>query len=271
MWKRLALAALMIGGTTMAVLTQTTPAFDVVSIKPNRSGLPASTSNSNPRIGYMMNNGVVLNMIRQAYPSQNLEIAGAPDWVRTERYDVVAKPSGTPTSDEFRLMMRAMLADRFRLQAHYEDREQPVYRLVLARSDGRLGDQIRHSTLDCDAIRAANIRGEPIAGITVSNDAPPCGTRSNGSLFQAGGIAMRDFAAYLSLVAGRNVIDATGLPNRYEFTLRFSAQPSPGGTNGDDAPSLFTAVEEQLGLKLEPSRAPLQTLVIDHIERPTDN
>jgi uncharacterized protein (TIGR03435 family) len=266
----LAMTVVLIGGTALAGLAQTRPTFDVVSIKLNTSGVPGSTRNETPGTPLALTNAPALTLIRIAYPAQNREVVGAPDWTRTERYDVIAKARGTPSRDDVRAMTQAMLADRFRLQAHYEDREEPVYKLVLARSDGRLGDGIRRSTLDCDAIAAANRRGEKLPDVQVSNGAPPCGMRQSSGVLEIGGQPMEMLARVLATSAGRVVVDATGLTGNYELTLRFAPQPSPG-VRADNAPSVFTALQEQLGLKLEPARAPLQTLVVDHIERPTEN
>jgi uncharacterized protein (TIGR03435 family) len=166
-------------------------------------------------------------------------------------------------------MLRNLLIDRLKLAAHLEPREQPVYFLVMARPDRRLGPKIEPANRDCAAVAAASQAGvRPPTLAPPANGAPPCGTQIDNGDMAAGGITLDVLARNLGLRAGRPVFDRTGLEGYYDLTLKFSRDQDAANP---DAPSIFTALQEQLGLKLEPGRAPLQTLVIDHIERPNEN
>ena len=165
-------------------------------------------------------------------------------------------------------MLRALLAERLHLEAHLEMREQPVYELVFARRDRSLGPQIIRTERNCAEAAAARDAGQPAPPLApASNGAPPCGIRANRGEFLAGGITMEGLARNLASRAGRVIFDRTGLTGYYQVTLTFA--PDIAG-DASDAPTLFTALQEQLGLKLEPARAPLQTLIIDRVERPTE-
>jgi uncharacterized protein (TIGR03435 family) len=190
--------------------------------------------------------------------------------VTSDPYDVTGKGEGNPTREEIGLMLQSLLAERFKLAAHYETRERPVFALVIARSDGRPGQGLLRSTLDCDAVNAARRAGRTPEGPSPANGAPPRGMAlhaETSEMLLFGGRPLLTLAEWLGPPSGRVVIDKTGLTGNYEFTLRYTSQDPPR----DDAPSIFTALEEQLGLKLVPDRAPLQVLVVDQVERPTED
>ena len=242
------------------------PAFEVASIRRNTSG------DNGTRVGYSggrytMTNGAIVNVIRSAYPSQVSEMIGAPSWVSSERYDIsaVTEDPNAP----LRPMLQTLLADRFKLAAHYETQERPVYSLLLARADGRLGPALRKSTVDCDAVAAANRVGRTLEVAPPANGAPPCGMMAGGGSIRAGGMSLSVLVSNLAGPAGRPVVDKTGLTGNYEFVLSYN--PQPGAERPSDQPSVFTALEEQLGLKLQADRAPLEVLVLDRIERPTED
>jgi uncharacterized protein (TIGR03435 family) len=165
-------------------------------------------------------------------------------------------------------MLRALLAERFKLVVHHETKEQPVYALVLARPDGKLGAQIKPSTLDCSV--------QPPPG--QSNG---CGmnssTNNTTGLMTGRGRSIQDLGDALSnFVTERMVIDRTGLAGAFDFELRWTPDnlrgaPNPAGAAPSDAPSIFAALQEQLGLKLEAQRAPVEFVVIDKVERPEPN
>jgi uncharacterized protein (TIGR03435 family) len=200
-------------------------------------------------------------------------VVGGPAWVQSARYDITAKaarefrptPPGPPA--EMLLMIRALLEDRFKLKVHREPRELPAYELVVVRP-GAAG--LRKSDVDCDALFAAGQVTRPEAGIR-----PRCGV-SNGPVgptgdtgLIAGAFSMSQFAQFLQRV-GRPVIDKTGLTGRYDFDLAFAPMaPSTPDTPADPArPTIFIALEEQLGLKLQSTKGPLDVIVIDSIEPP---
>jgi uncharacterized protein (TIGR03435 family) len=206
-----------------------------------------------------------------AYPSQSGDIINMPDWFPTERYDLTARIVGNPTPEQRRELWRTLFTERMKLRVHYEMREQPTFDLVVARSDGRLGPNIKPAQVDCAARSAAAARGETLAPLPAPapNAAPVCGMMAGPDGIRAGGTTMVGLARSISGVEGRIVIDKTGLAGSYEFTLLYASTRAPqAGPVADDRPSLPTALTEQLGLKLEPSRGQVEFAVIDSVERP---
>ena len=161
-------------------------------------------------------------------------------------------------------MLRSLLEDRFRLSAHRETRDLPIYALVLARADGRLGPRLRPTTSDYCKKRLE------AAGKAGNTPEPPggelCGMRPLGSdELAAGALPMNEFTRFLNLQAGRIVVDRTGLTGVWDFDLKWSP---PNAPNPDpDRPSIFTALQEQLGLRLDATTGPVEVLVIDRVER----
>jgi uncharacterized protein (TIGR03435 family) len=245
--------------------TEPRPTFEIASIKRNRSGTSGGRFGEEPGGRWSMVNTAVISLIRSAYPTR--ELVNVPRWVESEPYDVNAKAEGNPTREQITLMLQALLADRFKLAVHGETRERPVFALVVARNDGRLGPGLLPSKVDCEAVNVARRAGRRPEGPLPSNGAPPCGWSSNGETLRVGGLPMSRVAGVFGKPDGRVVIDKTGLTGNYEFSIRYTTEPS----STDDRPSLFTALEEQLGLKLVSDRALLQELVVDHIERPTED
>ncbi len=278
--------------------TQPPPQFEVASIKPNKSGDGRVMLSVQPGGRFTATNVTLRMMIRNAYQLQEFQITGGPSWISDDRFDIVAKAeTGDTMGDPFRaeqngqpsrgqLMIRALLAERFKLVVHNEDKEMPIYALVLARSDGRLGPQLKQSEVDCVALMAAG-RGRgrgpmpPPPGPPAAGAPPQCGIRIGPGNMAVGGSPITQVANSLSMFAGRIVIDKTGLAGNYDFTLMWTPDQvanRPPGAPGPDAPpvdpngpSLFTAVQEQLGLKLDSQRGPVAMLVIDRAERPTEN
>jgi uncharacterized protein (TIGR03435 family) len=265
--------------------TGTKLAFEVASVKQNVSGESRVSMRTQPGGRLIVTNVLVRNLIATAFamadpqPLIRSRILGGPDWIDSERYDINAKatiefkPSPDGPAPELLLMIRSLVEERFKLKTHLETRELPVYELVLARADRRLGPEMRKPAADCDAAIATGIRpprqpGEP----------PPCGLMGGPSRTIAGGATMQQLAANLSNREERLVIDKTGLAGRFAFTLAWTpdrmptADPPPGIPPIDpNGPSLFTALQEQLGLKLEPAKGPVEVLVIDRVEHPTSD
>jgi uncharacterized protein (TIGR03435 family) len=271
------------------------PRFEVASIKENVSG-PGRMSATTPGGGRLViTNNPLKILIAEAYlgpqPFVMSRVLGGPEWVESARWDINAKasapfqpsPAGPPR--EMLLMIRSLLEERFKLVTHRETRQMPIYELVLVKPDGTLGPGLRTSPNDCDAImaavRAGGPRPQPAPG-----EPPPCGAMRGPAGVLAGGVEMAQFASMLSLALadaggggreqGRLVVDKTGLTGRFAFGLRWTpivmptATPPPGLPPIDpNGPSLFIALEEQLGLRLQPATAPLEVVVIDSIERPT--
>ena len=253
-------------------------AFDVSSVKPNKEGGPSSVRVTPGGMLSVTNNNL-RNIIRNAWNITNDQIVGGPEWLDSERFDITAKASAPFKQDEARVMLQALLGERFGLKTHTETRELSVYLLVLARKDGALGPQMKKADIDCAALFASVTAGGKMPE-RLPNGNLPCGisVRGNGGqgLVTGNGVAMEQLARNLVGGVGRIVVDKTGLAGYYDLNLTFaqdSLPTAPGApaTAPTDtaAPSLFTAMQEQLGLKLEPGRAPIQVLVIDRAERPT--
>jgi uncharacterized protein (TIGR03435 family) len=264
------------GALAMALLAaavglgaQTGPAFDVATVKPNRD------DTAGPRIGnegggrWQMIKLPIRSLLLSAYPADTSEIVGMPRWVETETYDVVGKSAGNTTHEQQEAMLRTLLADRFKFKGRLENLERPIYSLVLARRDGRLGPQLRKYEGDCTKFGAAYARGERLEMPAPANGATPCGMTFGGNRILAGGISLERLAQNITQAAGRVVFDKTGLTGVYELTLTYNQNPSAASDTGGDTVSIFTALQEQLGLKLEPDRGLVRVLVVDHIERPT--
>jgi uncharacterized protein (TIGR03435 family) len=306
---RLTAFAVVIGGITFAFAQSppSGPTFDVVSIRRHiqQSGPQAfnSTQNQRPDGGFTMTNVRIVTLIYRAYPeAANAEPVGLPMWATSDAYDVSATSTLTRATPEDRVaMLRTMLADRLKLVARIEPREQPVFDLLLAREDRKLGSGLTETDVDCAPVyaeRAAELarRGGASAPSPQLPDlkAPPptCLLRTVGAMMRdkvgdgrgregdlmEGETTMANLALALRMSSGRIVVDKTGLPGTYRVRMNFAGMSSRLGPStaptpdaGDAIPSVFTAVREQLGLKLDSSRAQLDTLIIDRLERPTEN
>jgi len=257
-------------GAAAAAQTPAGLQFDVVSIKPNTGGPGSGGGFRNlPDGSMLMVNSPISSLVMSASPVPVREVEGLPGWANTERYDITTKPPAGSTAEQRNEMMRNMFADRLKLAGHIEQREHTVYALVVARTDGRLGPELKKSTLDCSPPPSAD---RPSGPLTASDFQNRCGMMMGRGTIVSGGMKIDNLVLSLRGLAGGTVINRTGLEGFYAFTLRFAPpgaatdQPAP-----DDPPNFFTAVQEQLGLKLVPEKAMEPVFVIDHIERPTPN
>jgi uncharacterized protein (TIGR03435 family) len=297
MQPRLALLAASLGLASVrqaAFAQQPTPKpeFEVASIRPG-SGKPTTLPNGMQVIGAMQGgpgspdperltgNSVSLrSLLLSAYSVQNLQIVG-PDWINTTRYDVTAKIPPGATKDDFRLMLQNLLEDRFNMKIHHETRDFPSYNLVIARGGLKLRE-----TVSIDACASG---GHPVGKTCPDGVNYISGIAKPAADAKASGLSMsppKDGTG--NIVTGRNALlatlasmlqnslkgsviaDKTGLTDKYDFRFEFS--PPDVGTAGDfAAPSLFTALEKDLGLKLEATKTQLDCVVIDHIQQPSDN
>jgi uncharacterized protein (TIGR03435 family) len=257
------------------------PRFEVASIKENTS---------NDRIvvvqgqnGRYTARGHSLGMlIRSAYRVQDFQVVGGPDWIETVRFDIVAtEPPGNSTGGavapgpgqptQQQLMLRSLLEDRFKLSVHKETRERPVYALIPARSDGRLGPALKPTSGDCATAKGLEA----------------CGTAVGPGYIRVRSVTMAQLATAFSRLGNtgsslnRLVVDRSGLDGLFDAELKFTPEfippMPPGGLPGGmpppdpNGPSIFTAVQEQLGLKLDSQRGPVEVLVIDRVDRPSEN
>jgi uncharacterized protein (TIGR03435 family) len=247
--------------------------FDVVSIKPHKYDPAAGGGmGTRPDGTFTMTSLPIWSIIAYAspVPVSPREIVGLPEWARTETYDIVAKPApgSNPTREQRAEMMRNMLIERMKVAGHIEEQERTTFALVVARSDGRLGPQLKKSTLDCNP-------RSPSGDAPQTRPSTPdrCGMRMGPGTIEANGLALDRLVNSLSGLAGGQVSNRTGLDGFYDLTLLFAPprlNPDPSAPV-DDAPQFVTALQEQLGLKLLPQKSMVKIFVIDHIERPTPN
>jgi uncharacterized protein (TIGR03435 family) len=246
------------GGTAVAASSETTklPEWDVVSVRPvDAKSCTGNAGMSTTTDGISIFCIPVLFAIEQAYmihePSR---ILGAPDWVKNSMYDIDAKVAGEDVEAFHKLsrgehsrMLQPLLAERFHLKAHIEQREMPVYNLVVVKG----GSKLKAATAD-DASKGSHMM-----------------TNGKGNI-DAVNAVLTGLPGILYNEVGRPVVDKTGLTGKYDFTVDY-VPASKAATDESGGPSIFTALEEQLGLKLEPAKAPLDVLVIDSIEQPAAN
>jgi uncharacterized protein (TIGR03435 family) len=249
--------------------------FEAASVKPNKSDTPAGPGSNMAGLNLTATNVPLLTIIRQTYQVQGFQIVGGPIWISTERFDIVARagPPAPPARGAFGAMMQSLLAERFKLSIHRETRTLPVYALVMSRGDGKPGPQLHQPAADCYATVRANIDAKtpPPAGFF-------CGGMRPGPGELSGRMAsMKQLAEFLSPQVGRIVVDKTGITEPFDMDLTWTpglAAPearSVTSTAPDPSTSVYTALQEQLGLRLESTTGPVDVLVIDHVERPTEN
>jgi uncharacterized protein (TIGR03435 family) len=253
---------------------QAASAFEVASIRKNVSVSDDAWVRAQPGGRLTVSNNTLRNIIRNAYTVQDYQIVGGPDWMNTERWDITAKAAEDTSPAQMLLLVRTLLAERFTLVIRHETREQPMFALVLARTDGRLGPQLRASPVDCAALfAAAKARGAQPPATT--NGRPTCGSRTSRGNMMTTATPMADFARNIARFTGRPVVDRTGLTGSYDIDLAWT--PEEGPPSADAAPppgdgvSLFTALQEQLGLKLDAQHGPVDVLVIESVEPPTED
>jgi uncharacterized protein (TIGR03435 family) len=263
--------------------------FEVASVKRNASGNNFVQLGGDPGGRFTATNVPLKLLIRQAYQLQDSQVVGGPNWINTDRFDIIAKapgqlqlpaPGGPP--GPFQVMLRALLADRFKLAVHTESREVPIYSLSLARRDAKTGSQLRPAAVDCVAMFAARGRGGPPPAPPQPGERPPCGMRLGPGNLSGGGVTMAQLSTTLSQFVQRVVVDRTGLTGNFDIDLTWTPDQLPQGRGepppgvqlppiDPNGPSIFTAVQEQLGLKLDSQRGPVDVLVIDRVEQPTED
>jgi uncharacterized protein (TIGR03435 family) len=262
--------------------TSANQVFEVASVKPNKTGDGRIMFGLQPGGRFNATNVTLRMLLRQAFNVQEFQIVGGPDWMTSDRFDVVAKaPEGEFTADLMRPMLRTLLAERFKLVVHNETRDMAIYALVKARNDGKLGPNISPAAIDCAATMRGR-RGGPPPSPPQPGQKLECGFMIGPGRMNAGGMPLSNLAQTLSPQVGRIVLDKTELTGNYDLELTYSLEGLgsvfPGGgpplVNGAPAPidanqpNLFTALQEQLGLKLDSQRGPVDVIVIDSVQQP---
>ena len=232
--------------------------YDVITIKPNDSGTDG-TSTSMGDSSFQAKNVPIKRLLVRAYGIRQDQISGLPDWTDSARFDINAKivdpdmaALRTLTPDQRRGFIVALLRDRFQLKVHFETKTLPVYELLV--------------TKDGPKFHASAPTEEQSMGTN---------SGSGGTEMKANAVTMANVAALLTNQSDRTVLDRTGLTGKYDLLLKWTDdRPAGAADNGaaaDDIPGLFTALQEQLGLRLQPGKGPVETLVVDHVERPAEN
>jgi len=273
------LASMLLGHLAAQTPVGSDVAFEAVSIKVRTGDGPGPVEAPDR---YAQSNATFRNLVLDAFHLQPFQVIDIPQALLAPlRFDVAAKAAFVPTKQQMEAMLQRMLAERFALAAHREKRDQSVYRLRMDRSDRRFGKQLAKTAVDCDEVKAQSF----------APGAPPLSLRPDGSpicavrmvampsaagmtlRYRASGVTAGDLADWLTGYVRRMVIDETGITGQLDVDLSFdptiALNPSPDAQTQTAAPSVFTALTEQLGLKLESATAPVDVLVIDHAERPT--
>jgi uncharacterized protein (TIGR03435 family) len=238
----------LIAACTVALWGQTPKEFEVASVRPSAPQPAGQTS-----MGMSMDKGMLRAtgmtakfLIEQAYDVRDFQVTGGPSWLGSQQYDVNAKIEGEPTKEQLRGMMQSLLADRFHLQVHREKKEMPCYALVVAKGGSKLKAPEPDAEGKHKSGRMSMARGR------VDGD----------------GLPVEAIAHAVEQVLGRAVIDKTGLTGDFDFKLEWT--PDEARTDGEGS-SLFTALQEQLGLKLESTKGPVEMLMVDRIEKASEN
>jgi uncharacterized protein (TIGR03435 family) len=253
--------------------------FEVASIRVNRSGMNGGGIGNTAGGRLVARNQSVEDLVRFAYGLEfTIEglVSGVPDSVRSERYDIEAKAGGNPNQKQMQSMMRALLEDRFKLKAHPQSKQLSVYALVVANRNGKLGPKVRPASTDesrfCDSFDAAT---EPAHPDYDAEGNRRCSASGRGGMtFRARPLS--DVAGMLAELVGRPVIDRTGLKGRYDIDLKATLDwdhvvtAGPSDTVGVNS-VIFVELQEQLGFKLESTRASVETIVIDSVQPASEN
>jgi len=236
---------------TAAMAKDADPDWEVVTVKPTDPNVNNASIRMDGR-QFVMENRSVETLLLVGYSAHKKQIVNAPDWIRTERWDVRGVPDvpGQPSIRQMQALARKVLAQRFGLVTHTEKREMEVYALTVAKG----GEKMTPSA------------GDP-NGLPDENDRENGGVRT----MRAANTSMSDFALIMKFFMDRPVVDQTGLAGRHDFQLKWTFDESKVPTDGSAPAGLFTAIQEQIGLKLEPVKAQTDVLVIDKVERPSAN
>jgi len=240
--------------------TNANPAFAVATIKPSNPDTPGKLFTVRGQDVVTVNT-TLSDLITMAYDLHPRQIEGAPSWIASEKFDITGRPDvpGQPNVAQIKIMMQKMLADRFQLKFHREKKELNVFALTA----GKTGPKFSESERDPNSLPGLFFRG-PGTNLNVTN------------------ATMAEFANLMqSAVLDKPVVDQTGLTGKYDFTLKwtpdagqfqsFGGAPPAAPDNADAPPDLFAAIQQQLGLKLESTKAPADVLVIDRVEKPSEN
>jgi uncharacterized protein (TIGR03435 family) len=267
-------------------LASASQTFEVATVKQNKSGERGGGIRRLPGGRVTVTNMPARGLITFAYQLGQYQLVGGPSWLDNDRFDITAKMEGNPEwegpgsgkVDPIMLAMRTLLAERFKLKLHTESRDLDAFALVMLKP-GAPGAALKPSTTDCKALGEQLRQGKlPQGPPQPVNGVVPCSIMGRIGQISFDGFPMSQAATMLVGQAGRPVVDRTGLTGNWQFVMTFAQEqrgPLPPGVElpppDPNAPSFFTALQEQLGLKLESTKAPFDVTVIDAVERPTDD
>lgn len=238
------------------------PAFEVATIKPSNPDSPGKGININRARQFTTRNTTLSDLVTFAYGLHPKQLVGAPDWVRKDKFDILAKPDadGMPNDKQIKTMMQKMLADRFQLAFHREKQDLSVYAIVI----GKDGQKLTPSGGDPNSLPGIG-SGGGLGNLIVRN------------------ATIGDFSGFMQfMIMDKPVVDQTGLQGRFNFTLKWTPdefqypnfagpKPRPPADTADAPPDLYSAIQQQLGLKIESTKAPVDVLVIDKVSKPSAN
>ena len=246
------MAAIAILAASMTLAAQEpTSALTTVSLRRNVSDSSNRSIEMRPGGRLIVTNNTVRNMLRNIERLQEFQLVGGPDWIATDRWDIQAVVDAGVTEIQAAALLKAFLVERFKLKLHTEQRDTPIYALVVLRPDRTLGPELRSSTIDCPTSKGQ------------------CGDSSGPGFIRVVGRPLDGILRTFERASGRMVVNRTALTGAYDFHLRW--RPFDAPEVNPDLPALFTAIEEQLGLRLQADRAPVDVLVIDSAERPLED
>jgi uncharacterized protein (TIGR03435 family) len=248
--------------------------FEVASVKQNLSQSDASNISSAAQGRFVATNVPARFLILYAYDLLAHQLTGLPEWTSDKAFDIVGlyPAEHRPSDRETRLMLQNVLTERFALRTHHEQRDLPAYDLVVARNDGQLGPQIHKSEIDCAAAKRPQSDAVNPSPVSPSGKRPVCRMIATRRFLTGGTRTMHDVTGPLQAMLGRPVVDKTGLPGAYDLDLQWAPTDLHAEESaGSDGPSLFTALQTQLGLKLVPHKEKFDVLVVDDIRLPDAN
>jgi uncharacterized protein (TIGR03435 family) len=268
------------------------PSFEVASIKPNHSGDTGTHINIADPSRFVAINVTAKFLVTYAYNMRDYQVSGGPAWIASDRFDIVAKvedslareiPKLLPAQrqDQMRLLVRSLVADRFKLSVSHETKQLPVYALVVAKGGSKLKE------VPPPNVQSNAGSSPPPSAPGVAQHSPQPGGYGmdidNGrAILTARAIPISNLVNILSQPLGRPLVDQTGLKGTYDIALKWTPDDGPSGSQPSVLPdsasesdagggAIFTALQEQLGLRLESTKGPVDTIVIDHIEMPSEN
>jgi uncharacterized protein (TIGR03435 family) len=231
-----------------AAFGQTTPTFDVASVKPANANARLLDFRVQPGGRLEVVNQTLRLIIMQAFSVKAYQLSGGPSWIDTDRFDIIAKAEGNPTREQVMAMLQTLLADRFQLKVHRESKNSKVYALVVAKN----GPKLKPPAGDRSRIGLLRVTPPDQPGVNYALD----GHKASMALL----------ADHLTGDVRRPVLDRTGITGEFDFRVDYSIDDNP-----ETGPSIFSALQEQLGLKLETTDGSIDTLIIDHAEKPSAN